>query len=255
MISLLSPAKSLDFEFSMEGLECTTPDLLENADYLAKKLKPYSAGRIAKLMSVSKDLAELNHNRYQSWHVPHDSSARPCLLAFRGDVYRGMAAVDFTRQDLDFAQDHIRILSGLYGVLRPMDRILPYRLEMGTSLKVTATKKNLYNFWGETITNKLNEVVEQNDSKVMVNLASNEYFKSIHTDKLKGELITCSFKDKKNGEYKAIMTFAKLARGFMTRYIVSNRVDQKEGLKDFDLEGYGFSSKLSTPTEYVFTRG
>src|SRR5690606_31297829 len=144
---------------------------------------------------------------------------------------------------------------GLYGVLRPMDRILPYRLEMGTSLKVTATKKNLYNFWGETITNKLNEVVEQNDSKVMVNLASNEYFKSIHTDKLKGELITCSFKDKKNGEYKAIMTFAKLARGFMTRYIVSNRVDQKEGLKDFDLEGYGFSSKLSTPTEYVFTGG
>ena len=255
MISLLSPAKSLDFNFDVNNLTCSTPELIDEADYLANKLKSYSAGRIQKLMSLSKDLAELNYNRYQSWMVPHNGESRPCLLAFRGDVYRGMNAVEFDGEDLDFAQDHVRILSGLYGVLRPMDSILPYRLEMGTKLPVTATKKNLYKYWGNTITETINNALDTSGSRVVVNLASNEYFKSVLPDQLDGELINCVFKDKKNGAYKTIMTFAKLARGYMTRYIVSNRINKKEDLKDFDLEGYGFNSDLSSENEYVFTRG
>ena len=254
MIAVLSPAKSLEFDFAVDGLECTTPELLDKADYLAHKLKPYSAKRIAKLMGVSEQLSVLNYERYQQWEVPHNDEARPCMLAFRGEVYRGLKAEDMNEEDLDFAQGHVRILSGLYGVLKPMDKILPYRLEMGTSLKVTASKSNLYKYWGDTIVDTINDAMKESGSDVLVNLASNEYFKSIKTDKLNGRLVTCLFKDNKNGEFKVLMTYAKHARGAMARYIITNRLNSPDDLKGFDWEGYSFNDKLSSEDEFVFTR-
>ena len=255
MIAILSPAKSMDFDIDSKHLKCTDPALIENADYLAGKLKKFSTKKIAKLMSLSDTLATLNHDRYQDWQVPHGESAQPCILAFRGDVYRGMNAGDFTEAELNYAQNHLRILSGLYGLLRPMDRILPYRLEMGTSLAVTPKKTNLYRYWDSTITETLNGALAESGSKVLVNLASNEYFKSVKPDKLDGQLITCHFRDMKNGQYKAIMTFAKLARGYMARFIVKNKIETVDDLRAFDSEGYVFNNDLSTDDEFVFTRG
>ncbi len=255
MIILLSPAKSLEFDFDSSEHQTTTPVLLDRADKLAQKLKKYSAKKIGTLMSLSPALSDLNYQRYQDWAVPFNDTAKPALLAFRGDVYRGMGAQTFSKKDLDFAQNHLRILSGLYGVLKPLDLMLPYRLEMGTRMKVTPKVTNLYKYWGDVITDELNKDLEASGSNLIVNVASNEYFKAVNTKKLNGELINCAFKDNKNGEYKAIMTFAKLARGYMSRYLVKNKITDLDGVKAFAEEGYVLNRDLSDGNDLVFTRG
>lgn len=253
MIALLSPAKTLEYNFPYDG-EVTQAEHLDKADYLALKLKKLSSKQIAKMMHLSPALADLNYDRYQQWDLPFSNDCKPAILAFRGDVYRGMDAQNFNDEELRFAQDHIRILSGLYGVLRPLDLMYPYRLEMGCKFKVTASKTNLYKYWGDTITETLNESIQDHKEKVFVNLASNEYFKAVNTKKLNGRLVECVFKDKKNGEYKVIMTFAKLARGYMSNYIVQNSIDTIDGLKGFAEEGYSYNEKLSNDDQFVFTR-
>lgn len=252
---VISPAKTLDFDNAYEFNQATECVFLNESEKLVKKLKKLSSKKISELMSISPVLGQLNHDRYQTWSLPFNTTnAKPSLGVFRGDVYRGMDVLTFSDKNKDFAQKHLRILSGLYGVLKPADLIQPYRLEMGTSFSVTPKTKNLYQFWGDKITNKINEELAQGDG-VLINLASNEYFKALNTKKLKGNLITCHFKDNKGGEYKTIMTFAKMARGYMTRFIVQNELKNPEELKAFDLEGYVFNSKMSTDNEYTFTRG
>jgi len=253
MIVLLSPAKSLDFEAKPHVSKHTEAAFLEESEYLVKKLKKYSAKKIGKLMHISPALSDLNHQRFQEWSLPFDSSnAKQAALAFRGDVYRGWSVTNMSEADVDFAQDHVRILSGLYGILKPLDLIQPYRLEMGSKFVVTPKVKNLYGFWKKKLTAHLNEEVGEG---TIVNLASTEYFKSINTNDVQGNIITPIFKDAKNGEYKVIMTYAKIARGLMTRFIVSNRIDEVEQIKAFDTEGYVFNAAESNENDWVFTRG
>ncbi len=253
MIVLLSPAKSLDFETEPHVSKHTQPQFLEESEYLVNKLKKLSAKKIGDLMKISPALSDLNHQRYQEWSVPFTpKNAKQASLCFTGDVYRGWEATSMSEKDLDFAQDHVRILSGLYGILKPLDLIQPYRLEMGTKFEVTPKVKNLYSFWQQKLTNQLNKEAE---GSVVLNLASNEYFKSIKAKDVESPVINAVFKDFKNGEYKTIMTFAKLARGYMTRYVVQNRITDIEDIKGFDMEGYGYNAKLSTDTDWVFTRG
>lgn len=254
MITVISPAKTLNMDFESDNLKCSTPELIEDADYLMTKLKKFSAKKIGKLMHLSDALAETNYERNQAWKAPHNGEAKPCLLAFGGDVYRGMDAKEFDHNDIQFAQDHLRILSGLYGALKPMDAIMPYRLEMGASLKVTPSKNNLYKYWGGRITENINSALKESGSNVLINLASNEYFKAIKEDELHGDLIHCIFKEKKGSEYKVVMTYAKLARGYMSRFIIKERINEPEALKDFNLEGYAFNKKLTEGNNWIFTR-
>lgn len=252
MITLLSPAKSLDFDMPAQTEKHSQPELLDNAVYLNAKLRKLSAGQIQKLMSVNGDIASLNHQRFAEWGVPFTmKNAKQAILAFRGDVYRGLDAVNWKESDLEFAQDHIRILSGLYGVLKPLDLMQPYRLEMGTRFKVTPKLTNLYKYWDHTITDT---IVEQMDDDTIINLASNEYFKSFKAKDLNKRVITCHFKDLKDGEYKSLMTYAKLGRGYMGRYIVQNRINTAEDLKNFNLKKYGYNESLSDKDNWVFTR-
>ncbi|MCL4103794.1 UNVERIFIED_CONTAM: hypothetical protein GTU68_029111 [Idotea baltica] len=205
-------------------------------------------------MGISKDLALLNHGRYTDWHPDFSpANAKQAILAFKGDVYLGLEAETFSEEDFAFAQDHLRILSGLYGLLRPLDLMQPYRLEMGTRLPVRR-KKNLYQFWGDTLTNNLNALFEAHESKVLLNLASKEYFSALQPDKIKGEVISPVFKDWKNGQYKIISFFAKKARGRMTSWVMRHRVDAVETIKEFDLDGYAYHPELSEGGEWVFAR-
>jgi cytoplasmic iron level regulating protein YaaA (DUF328/UPF0246 family) len=205
-------------------------------------------------MKLSDKLASLNVARYQSWVKEHnEANAKQALLAFKGDVYTGLDAESFDEADYQFAQSHLRILSGLYGLLKPMDLMQPYRLEMGTKLQNDAGK-NLYSYWGSTITDRLNEELDSNQAPVVVNLASNEYFKSVQAKGLNARLISPEFKDLKNGQYKIISFYAKKARGLMTRYAIKNRIENPEELKQFDLEGYAFNASMSEGDKWVFTR-
>lgn len=252
---LLSPAKSLDFENAPSPADYTQPVFLQESERLIGKLQKLSSKKIGKLMSISPQLSDLNYRRFQDWKLPfNENNSRQALYVFTGDVYRGLNAKDFTKKEVNFAQDSLRILSGLYGLLKPKDLMQPYRLEMGCGFKVTPKVNNLYKFWNTSITEELNQELAK-DNGVLVNLASNEYFKAVDVKKLKGQLITCTFKDNKNGEYKAIMTFAKLARGYMARYIIQNQVKEVEDLKKFNAEGYSFNARFSTDDEFVFTRG
>jgi cytoplasmic iron level regulating protein YaaA (DUF328/UPF0246 family) len=252
MITLLSPAKSLDFESPAQTKEFSQPEMLEDSAYLNNKLRKLSAGQIQKLMGVNADIATLNHERFNTWQLPFtDKNAKQAILAFRGDVYRGLDAPNWNEDDLKFAQEHVRILSGLYGLLKPLDLMQAYRLEMGTRFKVTPKVTNLYKFWGNKITDKL---LTHLDDDVIINLASNEYFKSIKTADINKRIITCHFKDLKNGEYKSLMTYAKLGRGYMTRYIVQNRINDPEEIKGFNLKKYSFNAPMSQENEWVFTR-
>lgn len=254
MISVISPAKSLDFETTVPTSIQSEPLFVDKAELLIKKLRTLSRKKIGDLMSISAQLAELNYQRYQDWEVEHNNEvARQALLAFKGDVYIGLDAYNFSDEEFNYAQDHLRILSGLYGMLRPMDIIRPYRLEMGTKLPVRR-KKNLYEFWGDTQVDLINEALEGHDSKYLINLASNEYFKSVNTKKLNGEIITPEFKDFKNGEYKMISFLAKKARGMMSAYIIKNKIDTPEEIKGFDIDGYGYNERLSEGNKWVFTR-
>jgi len=249
---IISPAKSLDCETQIPITQHTEPIFLEKADKLASVLKKKSARQLSKLMSISANLGQLNYERNQNWSLPFTpENARQAIYTFKGDVFRGFDVDSLPTSKLDQLQDKLRIISGQYGLLKPLDLMQPYRLEMGTRLKV-GRKNNLYQYWDTSITEALNE--ELQDGELFVNLASNEYFKAIKPKLLKVPVVTCVFKDFKNGEYKTIMTFAKLARGYMTRYIIDNDVNTLEGLKGFDREGYAFDANLSTDTELVFTR-
>jgi cytoplasmic iron level regulating protein YaaA (DUF328/UPF0246 family) len=249
---VISPAKSLDFQTELPTPLQTEACFLSEAERLNKLLKKKSARSLKKLMSISENLARLNYERNQEWNLPFTSeNARQAVYAFSGDVYRGMDIYTLPKEKIEYMQNTLRILSGLYGILKPLDLIQPYRLEMGTSIKV-GVRKNLYEFWKKKVTDKLNE--ELDPDEVFVNLASNEYFKAIDTKALKVPVVTCSFKDFKNGEYKSIMTFAKLARGYMTRYIIDNKCKTVDDLKGFNYEGYGFSEPMSSDQELVFIR-
>lgn len=249
---VISPAKSLNFETKASIQEFSQPIFLNEAERLSKILKKKSVRSLSKLMSISPALAQLNYERNQNWALPFSlDNAKQAVYAFTGEVYRGLDVNTLPLEDLEFLKNNLRILSGQYGILKPLDLMQAYRLEMGTKLKI-GVKPNLYKFWGDKITKTLNAELEEDE--LFVNLASNEYFKVIQVKDLKVPVITPVFKDFKNGEYKMIMTFAKLARGLMVRYIVDHKVDNLDGLKGFNYNGYGFDENLSTNTELVFTR-
>ena len=249
---VISPAKSLDFETKLPTSRYSEASFLSEAERLNKILKKKSARSLKKLMGISENLAQQNYERNQQWALPFTKeNSRQAVYVFSGDVYRGIDVYTLPKEKIEYMQDTLRIISGLYGILKPLDLIQPYRLEMGSKFPV-GVKKNLYEFWKQKITEKINEELEEDE--VFVNLASNEYFKAIDTKSLKVPVITCTFKDFKNGEYKAIMTFAKLARGYMTRYIFDNECKTVDDLKGFNYEGYGFSEDMSGDSELVFIR-
>ncbi len=249
---VLSPAKSLDFDSKLPTPLETEACFLEEAERLNKLLKKKSAKSLSQLMDISDSLARLNYERNQEWGLPFTSqNARPSIYAFSGDVYRGLDVYTLPKEKIDRMQNTVRILSGLYGLLKPLDLIQPYRLEMGTKIPV-GKNKNLYEFWKEKITAALNK--ELKEGELFVNLASNEYFKAIDTKKLKAPVITPVFKDLKNGQYKVIFTYAKLARGYMTRYILDTGAETLDDLKGFDYEGYHYSEPMSKDGELVFIR-
>ena len=249
---VLSPAKSLDFNSTLPTEKTTEACFLNEAERLNKLLKKKSAKSLSKLMDISDNLGQLNYERNQEWSLPFTiDNARQAIYAFSGDVYRGLDAYTIPTDKINTLQNTVRIISGLYGVLKPLDLMQPYRLEMGTKFPV-GKNKNLYEFWKKQITEKLNDELEEGE--VFLNLASAEYFKAIDTKALKVPVITATFKDFKNGEYKNIMTFAKLARGFMTRYIIDTNAKTIDDLKGFNYQGYGYSEPMSSATELVFIR-
>lgn len=254
MLIVISPAKKLDFESPPQTKSVTTADYLADSQELIEQLKKFSALDITKLMGLSTNLAELNFDRYAAWSVNFtEKKTKQAILAFQGDVYKGIDAVSFRAADFKFAQNHLRILSGLYGLLRPLDLMLAHRLEMGT--KLTNTRgKNLYEFWGTIITEGLNKQLAKIKSNTLINLASQEYFKSVKKKHLSADIITPSFKEYKNGDYMMIGVYAKRARGLMSRYIIQNKLTNPEDIKDFTEERYKFRQKLSTDNNWVFTR-
>lgn len=253
MLAIISPAKTLDFESPLATTTYSQPDFLDHACELVDALKRLEPHHLSELMSISAKLGELNAQRYQQWHTPFTpENARQAVLAFRGDVYTGLEADSFSDADFDFAQHHLRILSGLYGLLRPLDLIQAYRLEMGTAFP-NAQGKDLYAFWGDRITEALNHCLQADDG-VLINLASNEYFKAVKKNKIDGRIITPQFRDWKNGRYKMISFYAKKARGMMVAYMVRNRVTRPEQLKQFDTAGYRYSAEESQGDNWVFLR-
>lgn len=254
MITVISPAKKLDYESDVCTEEFTIPEGLDRSALLINKLRKTSKNGISELMGLSENLTNLNVERYASWSDDFsEGETRQALLAFSGDVYQGMKNNELTDSDVKFAQNHLRILSGLHGLLRPLDLIKPYRLEMGTKLSVRG-KKDLYAFWGDEVTNRLNAALEASSNNTLVNLASGEYFKAINQNKLNANIITPVFKDMKNGQLKVIFLWAKQARGMMAGYILRNRINNAEDLKAFSDGGYRFTEDLSDESTWVFTR-
>lgn len=253
MIILLSPAKTLDFSESTTQVHSEVR-LLSNSKKLVKVLKKKTPTELQSLMSISEKLAEENFERYHNFSTPFTlENAKQAVLAFKGDVYQGLQAEDFTAEDLEFAQQHLRILSGLYGLLRPMDLMQPYRLEMGTKL-VQNGSKNLYEFWGAKITKMLNQDLKESGGAWIVNLASNEYFKSVKKDQLKGKLLKVDFKENRGGKYKTIAFNAKKARGAMSRQIIKHRIMDIEALKSLIVNDYVFDEALSSEGHFVFVK-
>lgn len=254
MLVVISPAKSLDYETPFKIRKFTQAEFLDDSARLIAILATLSAAQVSSLMSVSPALGKLNHERFKNWTRPFDTdNARQALFAFKGDVYVGLDAYSLSSEDISFAQDHLRILSGLYGLLRPLDLMQAYRLEMGTSLK-NPEGMSLYDFWGDKITTALNTQLAQQREAVLINLASNEYFKSVKPKKLDGEVISPVFKDYKNGQYKIISFYAKKARGLMTAYIIKNRLTRSEDILGFDTDGYRYSEEDSKANAPVFLR-
>lgn len=254
MLIVLSPAKTLDYETPPQTRKATQPALLERSAQLVEDARKLSPDGIAALMGVSESLAELNHERFMNWGQPFNlDNAKQSVLAFKGDVYTGLDADSMKVADLDYAQKHLRILSGLYGLLRPLDLMQPYRLEMGLKFE-NSGGRNLYEFWGDDITALLNKQLKTLKSEVLVNLASNEYFKSVRPGELNADIITPVFKDRKNGKYKVISFFAKKARGQMARYAIDKRLQKVADLKKFKVDGYRYNAGESTAREWVFTR-
>ena len=254
MLILISPAKTLDYKSTLPTDQYSEPAFLTQSAELIELLRKKSPKQLCKLMHISDKLGELNHERYQSWHTPFNpDNARPALFAFKGDVYLGLKAEQFNQQDLKFAQQHLRILSGLYGVLRPLDLMQPYRLEMGTALK-NKRGKDLYRFWKSTVTQALAESLAAEKKPLLINLASHEYFSAVDSDMLDAEIITPQFKDFSNGQYRLVSFFAKTARGLMAAWIIKQRLNNATQLKDFAAEGYRYSEADSSPSVPVFLR-
>ena len=254
MLILLSPAKSLDYETPVEGIPHSQPQFVSQSAQLIEVLKTQSPAQIASLMDLSDKLAALNVARYEAWRPKFTAkNARQAILAFNGDVYDGLDAKSLKGKDLDWAQEHVCILSGLYGVLRPLDWMQAYRLEMGTAL-ANPRGKNLYQFWDSTIASYLNDRLSKDKVPVVVNLASQEYFKAVDTKVLKARIIECVFEDYKGGKYKVISFFAKRARGLLARYAIQKQIKNPEKLKDFNLDGYGFFDEASNENRWVFRR-
>ena len=252
MLIVLSPAKSLDLESPSTTSKHTIPEFIPRASELIEVLRTYSPAGIAELMDLSDTLSVLNVSRYAHWNEDH-SEARQAIMSFNGDVYAGLDARSLSARQIDYAQQHLRILSGLYGLLRPLDRMHPYRLEMGTRLK-NPRGNNLYAFWGDSVTQALNAQLAQTRATALVNLASEEYFKSVKPTLLDAPVITPVFEDWKNGKYKIISFFAKRARGLMARYAAEHGVKKPERLKDFDVDGYAFDEAASGERNWVFRR-
>jgi len=254
MLTLLSPAKKMNFDAPSSALQPTAPRLSEDTLELAKVAKKQTAADLKRLMHISDALAELNAERFRAFNLKGQANAtKPAGLAFDGDVYWGLDADTMDDDALGYAQDHVRILSGLYGVLRPMDAIQAYRLEMGTKLE-TKRGKSLYDFWGRSIADLLNEDLAGHADTTIVNLASNEYFKAVDKKALGQPIISAKFLNVKDGEARALMYYAKFARGLMARWIVENRIDRAEDIKDFNVEGYKLDKKASSDSELVFSR-
>ncbi len=254
MLIVVSPAKTLDYESALPTTDFSKPDFLKQSQLLINRLKDFSALDLSELMHISTKIADLNVERNHQWKTPFTAkNARPAVFAFKGDVYTGLDAYTMTDKNLAFAQQHFRMLSGLYGLLRPLDLMQPYRLEMGSKLD-TSFGKNLYEFWDMQITDAINKQLKAINSDTLINLASNEYFKAVKPKKIKGTIITPVFKDYKNGEYKMIGFYAKKARGLMSRYIIDHELTDIEDIKNFDREGYEFKPALSEGNNWVFTR-
>ncbi|MDV2468640.1 peroxide stress protein YaaA [Acinetobacter chinensis] len=254
MLALISPAKTLDYETALPTEVHTLPRLLDQSQQLIDLSRKLSASDIAKLMTVSEKIANLNVERFRDWNLDFSfANARQAIFAFKGDVYTGLDAYSLSEDELKFAQNHLRSLSGLYGLLRPLDLMMPYRLEMGIRLK-NARGTNLYDFWEDRITQLINQDLEQAGSKVLVNIASDEYYKSVEEAKINAEIIKPVFLDQKNGKYKVISFYAKKARGLMARYIIQNRPEKAEDLKSFNTDGYYFDAESSLKGELVFKR-
>ena len=249
---LLSPAKSLDYKSDLPTLKTSEGCFLNEAQHLNNILKEKSPKELSELMNISSSLGELNYQRNNSWSLPFSQkNARQSIYAFSGDVYRGLDSYTVEEGKIDFMQNSVRIISGLYGLLKPLDLIQPYRLEMGTKMPVD-DNKNLYEYWRQKITNQLNS--ELSDDEPVLNLASNEYFKAIDSKVVKTDIYTANFKQLKNGDYKTIAIFSKKARGMMTRFIIDNNITDINDLKSFNYDGYLFSEPLSSKKEFIFTR-
>ncbi len=254
MLIIISPAKTLDYNSPIKTKVFTQPEHLDDSEKLIHHLRQLSPPDISELMNVSTNIANLNFDRYKTWNKAFsEENARQALLAFKGDVYTGLNIDSFNSKDLGFAQKHLRILSGLYGLLRPLDLMQPYRLEMSTKL-TTERGKNLYEFWGSIITNALNTQLKKTQSKYLINLASNEYSKAVKLKELNAQVITPAFKDYKDGKYKIIGIYAKKARGMLSRYIIKHRMTNPEDIKTFNDEGYTFNKDLSQGNLWVFSR-
>lgn len=251
MIAFLSPAKSLDFETPKQVGDLTIPRFVEESVKINKSLKRLSRKKLMELQGISRQLAELNYNRNQIWELDHTKDIKQAVFAFKGDVYIGLEAEKWSAKEMEIANGKLRILSGLYGILKPSDGIRPYRLEMGTSLKV-GRRRNLYEFWKDKLPSLLKENLGLDE--FIINLASQEYFKAIQVLKPKNPIINVDFKDWNKGQYKTIGFLAKKARGMMANYLVKNNINTPETLKRFDVSGYYFDDKLSNETEYVFLR-
>ena len=254
MLTLISPAKTLDFETAPTTRRATQPEFIEQAASLVDDARKMAPQDIASLMGVSDAIADLNHHRFMNWSAPFSlDNAKQAVLAFKGDVYTGLEAETLSADELRFAQKHLRILSGLYGLLRPLDLMQPYRLEMGLKFANNGGD-NLYQFWGEQLTDAVNRDLAKSETKVLVNLASNEYYKSIKPKALDADIITPVFKDLRGGKYKVISFFAKKARGQMARYIIEKGLNDPAGIKHFRKDGYRYNKDESAAREWVFTR-
>ena len=254
MLIVISPAKTLDLESSFKSPGNTKPEFLSDSRKLVKIMRGYAAPDLKKLMSTSEAISTLNVDRYKKWETPFtETNARPSIFTFKGDVYAGMKAESFSSQDLEFAQNHLRILSGLYGALKPLDLMQPYRLEMGTGLN-NERGKNLYEFWGDKITRSINRDLKAQQDNILINLASNEYFSVLDMKKLKGEIVTPVFKDYSSGQYRVLSFFAKKARGKMAAWIIQNRVKEIATLTEFNVDGYKYKAGESNAKKLVFLR-
>jgi cytoplasmic iron level regulating protein YaaA (DUF328/UPF0246 family) len=254
MLAILSPAKTLDFDSPLVTDQHSVPKFTKESTALIRTLRKLEPSEIGSLMGISDKLASLNHDRYAQWSPSFDDeTARASILAFKGDVYQGLDAPTMSKRDFTWAQKRLRVLSGLHGLLRPLDRIHPYRLEMGTKLD-NPKGKDLYQFWGSKVTDALNEALAEQRSKVLVNLASNEYYKVVQADQIQGRVLTINFKEWRRDAYRFVSFSAKRARGLMARYMIDQRAENAGALRGFDVDGYAFNEDLSSEDEWIFTR-